>query len=138
MANGAEVLLNKLLTKVEIASDKLAIRFTVDAELIIAKCDADCCSFTWIESIEMPAGGLPAKILAIADLDLPSQDLDGELLQLYGLKLTTDKGDLVLDYRNESNGYYGGSLSWPGEHHYGGVYGQDNSTEEWQDPSVAA
>lgn len=132
MDKGASVLVGKTLSKVELASDKLAIRFTVDGETVVAKCDADCCSSTWIESVEMPAGGLPAKILCIGDLELPEdRDRDGELVQFYGLKLTTDKGDLVLDYRNESNGYYGGNLSWPGEYHYGGVYGQNNSTEEW-------
>lgn len=125
-------LIGKTLTKVELAVDKLAIRFTVDGEHVVARCDADCCSFTWIESVELPAGGLPAKVLEATDLDLPSQDTGDGLLQFYGLKLTTDKGDLVLDYRNESNGYYGGSLTWPDERHYGGVYGQDNSTEEWQ------
>lgn len=131
MDEGASTLIGKTLTKVELASDKLAIRFTVDGETVVAECDADCCSYTWIESVEIPAGGLPAKVLAATDLDLPSQDKDGDLLQFYGLKLTTDKGDLVLDYRNESNGYYGGRLSWPGEYHYGGVYGQNNSKREW-------
>jgi len=76
----------------------------------------------------MPAGGLPARILEVVDLNLPQSS---DELALYGLKLTTDKGDLVLDYRNESNGYYGGSLSWPGEYHYGGVYGQNESKEDW-------
>ena len=128
---GASVLIGKTLTAVDLAADKKAIRFTVDGEAVVAKCDGDCCSSTWIESVEMPAGGLPAKILEAADLDLPSQDNDGHLIQFYGLKLTTDKGDLVLDYRNESNGYYGGNLSWPGEYHYGGVYGQNNCTEDW-------
>lgn len=130
--NGAKQLIGKTLTKVELAADQMAIRFTLGDETIVAKCDADCCSHTWIEDIEMPAGGLPATVLDAIDLDLPSQDKDGDLLQFYGLRLITDKGDLVLDYRNESNGYYGGSLSWPGDYHYGGVYGQNNSTEEWQ------
>lgn len=133
---GAKALIGKTLTKVEVAADKLAIRFTVDGEEVIAKCDADCCSSTWIESVEMPAGGLPAKILEAGDLELPSRENEDGLLQFYGLKLTTDKGDLVLDYRNESNGYYGGNLSWPGEYHYGGVYGQNNSTEEWVERSI--
>ena len=132
MDKGAKVLIGKTLTNVELASDKKAIRFTVDGETVVAKCDGDCCSSTWIESLEMPAGGLPAKILEVADLDLPSQESDYELIQFYGLKLTTDKGDLVLDYRNESNGYYGGNLSWPGEYHYGGVHGQNDSTEQWE------
>lgn len=126
---GALVLVGKTLSSVELAADKKAIRFTVDGEHIVAKCDGDCCSDTWIESVEMPAGGLPAKILEATDLNLPQAS---DELALYGLKLTTDKGDFVLDYRNESNGYYGGNLSWPNEYHYGGVYGQNNSKEEWQ------
>jgi hypothetical protein len=131
MDKGASVLVGKMLSKVELAADKKAVRFTVDGDEVVAKCDGDCCSDTWIESVEMPAGGLPAKILAAEDLNLPQSSNE---LALYGLKLTTDKGDLVLDYRNESNGYYGGNLSWPGESHYGGVYGQNNSKEEWQEP----
>ena len=128
---GAMVLVGKTLSNVELAADKKAIRFTVDGQPLVVKCDGDCCSDTWIESVEMPVGGLPAIFLEAANLDLPSQDNDGDLIQFYGLKLTTDKGDLVLDYRNQSNGYYGGNLSWPEEYHYGGVYGQNNSKEEW-------
>ena len=128
MDKGASVLIGKTLSKVELATDKKAIRFTVDGEPVVAKCDGDCCSDTWIESVEMPAGGLPAKILEAVDLNLPQASNE---LALYGLKLVTDKGDLVLDYRNESNGYYGGNLTWPDEYHYGGVYGQNNSKEEW-------
>lgn len=127
-------LVGKTLSKVELASDKKAIRFTVDGEQVIAKCDGDCCSDTWIEAIEMPAAGVPAKILSVGELKLPpNKDNDGELVQFYGFKLLTDKGDLVLDYRNSSNGYYGGYLSWPGDDHFGGVYGQNDSTEEYQD-----
>lgn len=127
-------LINKNLIKIELASDKKAIRFTFDNnEQVVAKCDGDCCSDTWIENIEMPAGGLPAKILNIEDLDLPS---DSNELALYGLKFTTDKGDFVLDYRNESNGYYGGDLTWPGDYHYGGVYKQNISNEEFGEINV--
>lgn len=137
MIKGASILVGKTLTQVELATDKKAIRFTVDGETVVALCDGDCCSDTWIESVEMPAGGLPALILEATDLDLPSQPNGYELIQCYGLKLTTDKGDLVLDYRNESNGYYGGNLSWPGEYHYGGVYGQNESKEEWAPTTTA-
>jgi len=28
----------------------------------------------------------------------------------YGLKITTEKGRAMIDYRNDSNGYYGGWL----------------------------
>jgi hypothetical protein len=94
MEKGASTLVGKTLSKVELAADKKAIRFTVDGEVIVAKCDGDCCSSTWIESVEMPAGGLPAKIIAADDLNMPDQPQteEYEVIALYGLKLTTDKG----------------------------------------------
>ena len=49
------------------------------------------------------------------------------------MKITTDRGHIIVDYRNESNGYYGGSLSWPDDHFYGGVYGQNDSSIAWQE-----
>ena len=128
---------DKTITGVELAGDKEAIRFLIEGgEPIVAKCDADCCSHTWVEHIELPAMGFPAKVLSVADLDLPGSvedHPDHDCLQVYGLKITTDKGDLIIDYRNSSNGYYGGSLAWPDdEYFYGGVYGQNVSDQTWQ------
>lgn len=126
----------KTITGVDLAEDKEAIRFTVEGgEPVVAKCDADCCSHTWVEHIELPALGFPATVQAVAPLDLPGSVDDHpehDCLQVYGLKIITDKGDLIIDYRNSSNGYYGGSLEWPGEHFYGGVFGQNVSEEKWQ------
>lgn len=126
----------KTITGVELSEDKEAIRFLIDGgDPIVARCDADCCSHTWIEHVELPALGFPAKVLAIADLDLPGvpDPSEYEVIQVYGLKITTDKGDLIIEYRNSSNGYYGGSLAWPDDSYfYGGVYGQNISNEKWQ------
>ena len=38
---------------------------------------------------------------------------DPDEVEFYGLSIKTDKGEIVIDYRNSSNGYYGGSLCWP-------------------------
>lgn len=130
------LLIGKTITTFKIADDRKALLFvTAEGENLIAKADADCCSETWIESVELPALGTPFTISAIEDLELNvGQDTrDGELA-FYGAKIVTDKGDLVIDYRNESNGYYGGSMCWPGDDYfYGGVYGQNVSTENWVD-----
>lgn len=76
----------------------------------------DCCSQTWIEGIDLPAM-LYGKIMAVEDIDMP--DLGTvqtplcsypECVQYYGLKITTTKGSCVIDYRNNSNGYYGGDI----------------------------
>ena len=127
---------NKTITGIEIAADQKAMRFlVVGGEPIIAKADGDCCSSTWIEHVELPALGFPATVLSVEDIPLPGSvddDANYECLAVYGLKISTDKGDIVIDYRNSSNGYYGGDLSWPDDYFYGGVYGQNVSNEEWR------
>lgn len=126
------VLVGKVILAVLLAEDKEAILFRTSEGDVVARCDADCCSHTWIEQVELSANGFPATVLSVADIELNEglDTRDGEL-KFYGCKITTDKGELVLDYRNESNGYYGGSLSWPGEYFYGGVHEQNVSNEKW-------
>lgn len=131
----SNILVGKTITKIELADDRQAIRFHIEGgEPIIARCDADCCSHTWVEHIEMPVNGLPATVLSAECVNMP--DLgngDAECIKYYGFKIVTDKGDIVIDYRNSSNGYYGGSLSWPEDHFCGGVYGQNVSNENWKE-----
>lgn len=130
----SNILIGKKLNQIKIAEDKEAILFVCEDGEIKVRCDADCCSYTWIEHIELPALGFPALVVAVDDLDLPGSDdnhPDHDCLQVYGCKITTDKGDIVIDYRNSSNGYYGGNLSWPDDYFYGGVHGQNVSKENW-------
>lgn len=126
---------DKRIIGIEIADDKKAMRFLVEGgDPIVAKADGDCCSSSWIEHVELPALGFPAKVISVSDIDLPgaSEDDYGSII-VYGLKIITDKGEIVIDYRNSSNGYYGGDLSWPDDDYfYGGVHGQNISTEKWQ------
>ena len=123
------ILVGKVLTGIQIASDKKAIQFmTTDGE-VIARCDGDCCSDTWVESIECSVREFPATVTEADDIGMP--DSGDECLAIYGFRIVTDKGHIIIDYRNESNGYYGGDLVWPGYRHYGGVHGQNESTCEW-------
>lgn len=127
-------LLDKIITDIELAEDKKAMRFLVEgADPIIARAEGDCCSSTWIEHIELPAMGFPVKILSVTDIDLPgsvNNSEDYDCLTVYGLKLTTDRGEIIVDFRNSSKGHYGGNLSWSDEF-YGGVYGQNVSEDKW-------
>ena len=128
----------KTLTGIKIADDKMALLFqTTDGDLVV-NVDAECCSHTWIESIENTVMSFPATVMAVEDIDMP--DLGSpyrcDVIAYYGCKVTTDRGAIVIDYRNSSNGYYGGSLSWPGETPYGGAYNQNASTNNWGDVSA--
>jgi hypothetical protein len=135
-------LIGKTLTGMKIAEDRQALLFQTSQGDVVVNVDADCCSYTWVEHVELPALGFPALVTAVEDLDMPENTepstfhKDPDSLAFYGCKISTDRGEIVIDYRNDSNGYYGGSLSWPGEHHYGGVYGQNVSKQKWQDVST--
>jgi len=132
-------LIGKTLTGMKIAQDRQALLFeTTEGELVV-NVDADCCSYTWVEHIELPALGFPAIVLKVEDLEMPETTVPSkfhenpDVLAFYGCKVVTDRGDIVIDYRNDSNGYYGGNLSWPGDgYFYGGVHGQNVSKHEWR------
>lgn len=127
-------LIGKTVAGLQLTTDKKAIRFVLaDGSDVVARADGDCCSSTWIEHISLPARGFPAVVLEAGDIDMPDLGSPGEYesIAYYGFELKTDKGHMVIDYRNESNGYYGGDLSWPGEYFYGGVYGQNVANDEW-------
>lgn len=130
-------LIGKKIVDVKIAEDNLAMLFVCESgDELVVRVDADCCSYTWIESVELPALGFPFTVIACDDLDINKEPLENEeyeYLQFYGAKITTDKGDMVIDYRNDSNGYYGGNIVWPGEDFYGGVYGQNETNMNWRD-----
>jgi hypothetical protein len=128
-------LIGKTITAFELTNDRKAMRFTLaDGETVTALCDADCCSETWIEHVSLPARGLPCTVMEAGEIDMPDLgDMPNrDVVAYYGFKVTTDKGELIVDYRNDSNGYYGGNLTWPGERHYGGVYGQNVAIHEWR------
>jgi hypothetical protein len=130
------ILIGKILNGIKIADDKQALLFITNEGDFVVKCDADCCSTTWIESVELPTLGFPALITDVNDLPMPDLgDMAGrDVVSYYGCQIKTDKGEIVIDYRNDSNGYYGGNLSWPDDDYfYGGVYGQNISSEKWED-----
>lgn len=109
-------LVGKTLLDILITNDKYMLRFiTTDGNMHVS-CWSECCSSTWIEHIELPALGFPAIVTAVEDMDIDkvewSSDNDERIL-FYGCKITTDKGHIIIDYRNSSIGYYGGNLAWP-------------------------
>ncbi len=82
----------------------------------------DCCSYSWIEHLEAPKDINGATVLGAEDggpitQDHPDHDDDHRdaTIAVYNTYFHTDKGDIVLEYRNSSNGYYGGYLVLIGE-----------------------
>lgn len=131
------ILVGKVLEGLKLSEDKMSICFITNEGDIIGRCDAECCSHTWIESINSTLRRLPAFISSYEDIELNSdKDDESGTLQFYGIRLVTDEGEIIIDYRNESNGYYGGWMTFPGDAYgafYGGVYRQNVSNEKWED-----
>lgn len=132
-----KILVGRTLKGVKLAKDRQSILFQTDKGEVLVSVDADCCSTTWVESIELPALGFPSKVISVENLDMPDLGtMEGcDVVAYYGCKIVTDGGEMIIDYRNDSNGYYGGNLSWPGDYFYGGVYKQNVSAHEWTDIS---
>jgi hypothetical protein len=129
-------LIGKTVTAVHLADDGGAIKFTLaDGKEIMARADGDCCSHSWIEAVDLPVF-LLGTVATVEDLFFGSEDSEEfDCLKKYGCKITTDKGTSVIDFRNSSNGYYGGELVWddPDDgRFYGGVYGQNRSSLKWK------
>lgn len=97
--------------------DDLVLVTSINEPDIVLTPYGDCCSTTWIESIDLTEPLLYAVIKKIEDIDMPEGPHVGtinhphvDVVAYYGLRITTNKGISVIDYRNDSNGYYGGSL----------------------------
>lgn len=130
-------LIGQTIQQIHISDDKQKIKFLLtNLEEIVAECDADCCSYTWIEDLIHPNAALYSPVINAFDIDMPNNDEikeDGDYIQNYGFAIETMKGRFTIAYRNESNGYYGGNLTWPNDYHYGGVFGQNNSkSDKWR------
>mgnify|MGYP006384805167 FL=1 len=93
-------------------SDRQVLRFDIDVgDPVVLEAEGECCSGTWIESIDAP-DNLLGIVQSAEEIEMPDLgDMPGcDVVAYYGLKIVTDKGHVVIDYRNDSNGYYGGSL----------------------------
>lgn len=105
------------ITAVGVDSDGEHITFTIEGQPpVVLETEGDCCSYTWIESLDAP-DALIGTVQSVEDIAMPDLGSIGtekhtgvNCVAYYGLKIITNKGICVIDYRNDSNGYYGGSL----------------------------
>jgi hypothetical protein len=128
-------LIGKTIAAVFLAANGEAIRFDlVGDESITVYADGDCCSHSWIENVDGVEQMIGSPVVAVEDVmmpDLGSPD-EWEEIVYYGCRITTGIGFATIDYRNSSNGYYGGNLVWPRESLYGGVYCQNGNPDDWR------
>ncbi len=115
------------------AGDRITFSFA-DGCAQVFGVEGDCCSRSWIEHVETMGAVEGATLLAVEDSstidateddalnpmqtrppqwegDTERQEREHDCLQVYRTTFKTDCGEIVLEYRNSSNGYYGGSLT---------------------------
>ena len=117
-------MLNKPLQNVKLFRDKERITFHFqDGSHRSFGVEGDCCSQSWIEHLETPNDLVGAIITSVEDgKGIPwdghicpeevdySHTCGHDYLQVYNTRFFTNRGTIVLEYRNDSNGYYGGYL----------------------------
>lgn len=86
--------------------------------------DGDCCSYSYFYDfygVEKLLNN--GAVISVNDIELGEDgyfECDHELIQVYGYQLVTEhpvwgEQTSALSFRNASNGYYGGNLSYEGE-----------------------
>lgn len=94
---------------------ELVVEFMEGGTPAVFRPEGDCCSSTWIEHLTVPRGIRGAAITAVKDAEgtdpTPEEEAQHECLAVYASAIVTDKGEIVVEYRNSSNGYYGGFLT---------------------------
>lgn len=110
-------LVGKVITKVEMIGQDY-IQFTTDTgEEIAYGAYGDCCSRSWFAHIDNLKALIGNKVNSVQDREMWTEEetkkaeSEGsyDVLSLYGYLLKTDKGTCDIEFRNDSNGYYGGS-----------------------------
>ncbi len=103
-------ILGKKILSVEFSEETL--RFNLHHDAVCFEAVGDCCSHSYIESLDNPEAFKDAELISVesvsGDAKIIEEDIQVHKWTFY--KFKTSKGDCTLSFRNESNGYYDGWL----------------------------
>lgn len=107
--DGTSLLVGKKILSISL--DKQSDRLTIntDAGLFVFRTDGDCCSRSWFEGLIVPAKIEGAIVTSVEEIPMDEASVKPwEWIKIYATELRTTAGIVTIEYRNESNGYYGG------------------------------
>lgn len=100
----ASALVGKTITSFTLKDDGDSITFHCAEGDVTFGTYGDCCSYTWIESIDTPEA-LRGRVQHVEEIPMPDRgNVDGlrhkdvDQVAYYGLKIVTEHGHAVLDY----------------------------------------
>lgn len=108
-------LLNQVIEHIYVNDDNTLIVFkTQDDKVFAYRAYGDCCSHSWVNTLSGISNLLDRTIQKVIPNKEVRDDSDdnGSVIKYYGITLETVKGFVDVEYRNSSNGYYGGSLDF--------------------------
>jgi hypothetical protein len=107
-------IVGKKIKGVVLHGDHTVLTFILeDGGKCIYVATGDCCSRSWIEHITVPddiKGALVTKVKEFTGQEIGGSKHREDVTVSYQTSFVTDKGEIIVEYRNSSNGYYGGWL----------------------------
>lgn len=102
-----------------LSPDNDILYFVTEVGTLAYQVDGDCCSSSWYNDILGVENLLHREVTGVLECPLDAIGPAGEapeetadsLVQLYGVRLSTELGYTDIVFRNHSNGYYGGSMT---------------------------
>lgn len=120
-----EFLKGRPLNEVCLDARKERIAFIFeDGTIDYFQVEGGCCSNSWVEHFTLPDKLKGKAIVDVTQTYLGSTERPEDYLKSYETRFRTSHGDIVLEYRNSSNGMYGAELTpvvripegdWPGK-----------------------
>lgn len=84
---------------------------TSENQKLVFDAYAMCCSESWIESVEGAENLIGQEVLSINEKEDEEKKGHMDYVQLLNIDINTCKGTCTIEFRNNHNGYYGGSLN---------------------------
>jgi hypothetical protein len=107
-------LIGRRIRDVYMSADKTKIAFVTNQRTFFFETEGDCCSHSWIEHVTNAENLSGAVVTAIEEVDMSSLNFkeDYDHIKVYLTRFHLEgRQPFDLEYRNSSNGYYGGCIS---------------------------
>ena len=112
-------LIGKTILSYTLEDGGTKLTFITDKGKIVYETEGECCSYSWFSDIEGIDNLLGESVNSVTERqewneeETKKAEAQGDygVLYLYGYLIRTVKGTCDIEFRNDSNGYYGGECN---------------------------